>query len=116
MIKKYLTETNTCINGMFDDFYDAKEHLLADMDFDDTFFIHEVEIEPARLGEADILVDSGFGYFYFLPVSTPEVLEKEWLEEEEDIEGVYRIKKRGKSWEFKMIITRTVHDDSQLEL
>lgn len=113
MIKKYLTEVGR-LGGMFDNFDDAAHNMLGfDMDPDDIFFIHEVEVEPAELDEPNILVDTNLGYFVY--VETPEDLELEELEDE-DIEGVYRIKERGKSWEFRMTITCETHDESLLEL
>lgn len=113
MIKKYLTEIGR-LSGMFDNFDDAAHNMLAfDMEADDVAFIHEVDVEPAELGEPNILVDTNLGYFVY--AETPDNFELEELEDE-DIEGVYRIKERGKSWEFRMTITCETHNESQLEL
>ena len=112
MIKMYLTEVNGSLCGMFNDFDDATHNLLGfGMEPSDLFFIHEVDVEPAELGEPNILVDTNLGYF--VHVETPQDWEEEELEDE-DIEGVYRIKKRGKSWEFRMDIVRNTHHESQL--
>ena len=114
MIKKYLTEVNGCLCGMFDDFDDATHNAL---DFethpDDVVFVHEVLVEPAELSESNILIDTNLGYF--VHVETPEDLELEELEDE-DIEEVYRIKERGKSCEFRMRVTCETHNESQLML
>ena len=114
MIKKYLTEVNGCLCGMFDDFDDATHNALGfNIEPHDVIFVHEVEVEPAELSEPNILVDTNLGYF--VHVETPEDLEIEELEDE-DIEGVYRIKERGKSWEFRMRVTGETHNESQLML
>ena len=113
MIKKYLTEVGR-LSGMFDNFDDATHNMLAfDMEPDDIFFVHEVEVEPAELGEPNILVNTNLGYFVY--AETPDDFENEELEDE-DIEEVYRIKEYGKSWEFRMTITCETHDESLLEL
>lgn len=70
MIKKYLTEVNGCLCGMFDDFDDATHNALDfDTHPDDVVFVHEVLVEPAELSESNILIDTNLGYF--VHVETP---------------------------------------------